>query len=212
MLMWRFYNSAVEYKAENFGVVGSNPIKSMMNSLNMRLITLNYLNFKNTTFFSIKNKYHMHIFYLGIYDLMFSLHLRLSQIFYATSLLDIFAYNLNCKFINNDLTNNNYENNCNIVVKIFNQWVYNFNYSLFTLIKSSITSIETLFLNTIWLEREYSELNGIFILNKNDNRNLLLQYNDSTNPLMKSFQVIGIFELFYNLFLNTIIKQKTNTL
>jgi hypothetical protein len=55
-------------------------------------------------------------------------------------------------------------------------------------------------------------LNGIYILNKNDNRNLLLQYNDSTNPLVKSFQVVGFFELFYNLFINSIIKQKTNIL
>jgi len=184
----------------------------MMNSLNLRLVALNYLNFKTTTFFSIKNKYYIYIYYSGIFDLIFALHLRLSQLFYTTSLLDVFAYNLNNKFIINNLSNNNDFKNYNIVVKIFNQWVYSLNYCTFTLIKSSTSSIETLFLNTIWLEREYSELNGIFIINKNDNRNLLLQYNDSTNPLIKSSPVVGIFELFYNLFLNSIIKQKTNIL
>ncbi len=183
-----------------------------MNLLNLHLLTLNYLNFKTLTFFSIKNKYYLYMFYSNSADLLIALHFRLSQIFYTTSLIDTFAYNLNYKSIKNDSKMHLYNQNLNILVKIFNQWIYNFNYVLFTTVKKSINSVETLFLNSIWLEREYSELNGIYILNKNDNRNLLLQYNDSTNPLVKSFQVVGFFELFYNLFINSIIKQKTNIL
>jgi hypothetical protein len=89
------------------------------------------------------------MFYSNSADLLIALHFRLSQIFYTTSLIDTFAYNLNYKSIKNDSKMHLYNQNLNILVKIFNQWVYNFNYILFTTIKKSINSVETLFLNSI---------------------------------------------------------------
>jgi NADH:ubiquinone oxidoreductase subunit C len=48
------------------------------------------------------------------------------------------------------------------------------------------------------LERELSELSGIFFAGKKDLRNLLLQYGDTTIPMRKSFPSIGTREIFYD--------------
>lgn len=61
------------------------------------------------------------------------------------------------------------------------------------------------------MEREASELLGHRFLFKNDSRNLLLQYFDSSSPLNKHISSIGEFEIFYNIFSNSIIKIKLIT-
>jgi NADH:ubiquinone oxidoreductase subunit C len=48
------------------------------------------------------------------------------------------------------------------------------------------------------LEREASELNGIFFSGKKDTRNLMLQYGDTSAPFKKSFPSIGLKEIFYD--------------
>lgn len=68
-----------------------------------------------------------------------------------------------------------------------------------------MNSITELFLNANWLEREASELSGVFYLLKKDTRNLMLPYGDSSFPFKKSFPSIGYRELFYNNLSNTII-------
>jgi NADH:ubiquinone oxidoreductase subunit C len=63
---------------------------------------------------------------------------------------------------------------------------------------NSLNSITELFLNANWLEREISELHGIFFIGKKDLRNLMLQYGDTSAPMQKSFPSIGIREIFYD--------------
>jgi len=48
------------------------------------------------------------------------------------------------------------------------------------------------------LEREISELHGIFFSGKKDLRNLMLQYGDTSAPMQKSFPSIGLREIFYD--------------
>jgi NADH:ubiquinone oxidoreductase subunit C len=83
-------------------------------------------------------------------------------------------------------------------------------YSSSTIVKnssfSSIFSITELFFAANWLEREVSELNGIFFTGKKDIRNLMLQYGDSSSPFQKSFPTIGLKEMYYNPIKDTIVQ------
>jgi NADH-quinone oxidoreductase subunit C len=70
--------------------------------------------------------------------------------------------------------------------------------STFGLNFDSIFSIAELFPNANWLEREIAELHGVFFLGKKDLRNLLLQYGDTSAPMLKSYPSIGTREIFYD--------------
>lgn len=70
---------------------------------------------------------------------------------------------------------------------------------------SHVSSAEPLFFNFWWLEREVSEMSGIFFFNKLDTRNLLMEYFNSLNPLLKSFPVTGFDEIFFNHLGNLIV-------
>lgn len=63
---------------------------------------------------------------------------------------------------------------------------------------NNILSIENYFSNSNWLEREISEMYGIFFINKKDSRNLLLDYSILSNPMLKSFPSTGYKEVYYN--------------
>lgn len=65
--------------------------------------------------------------------------------------------------------------------------------------KNNINSNEHLFKNLNWLERELSEFFGVKYMNKFDNRNLLLDYNDKNNYLLKNCGTENYFELYYNI-------------
>ena len=71
-----------------------------------------------------------------------------------------------------------------------------------------LDSIETLFFNSNWLEREVAEMTGIFFSNKLDSRNLLLMYGDVFSPLLKYFSSVGLYEYFYNIPNDVLIKTK----
>lgn len=66
--------------------------------------------------------------------------------------------------------------------------------------KINLNSIENLFFNANWLEREVSEMFGVYFFNKVDNRNLLLEYSCSWSPMLKDFPCEGYFESYYNFF------------
>ena len=66
--------------------------------------------------------------------------------------------------------------------------------------KCKIFSLETLIFNANWLEREVSEMFGIYFYNKLDSRNLLLEYSSFYTPLKKNFPCEGYFEIYYNFF------------
>ncbi len=139
-----------------------------------------------------------------------SLHIKLSSLFYSTQLIDIFSYEIPL--------NKNMSSNLNKIALSNNSiLVYNFHSILFqqrffifcipnnkqnikknNISWNSINSITELFLNANWLEREVSELHGIFFSNKKDLRNLMLTYGDTSAPMRKSFPSVGVKEVFYD--------------
>lgn len=151
-----------------------------------------------------------------------TLHIKLSSLFYSTQLIDIFVYELpiNKNFTLNKTDQNLFplQNNSIIVYNfhsIINQqrfflFVKHTN-SLLNISKknttfNSINSITELFLNANWLEREASELHGIFFSGKKDVRNLMLPYGDTSAPMKKSFPSIGLREIFYDSITDSLIQ------
>lgn len=68
----------------------------------------------------------------------------------------------------------------------------------------TIQSIDTIFKNAGWLERETSEMYGIYFLWKTDVRKLLLDYSKNDAPLLKDFPVSGYQDYFYNILEDTV--------
>lgn len=62
----------------------------------------------------------------------------------------------------------------------------------------SVNSLETIFSNSNWLERELTEFFNIQVSNRLDTRNLLLDYNITVNPLLKIYPTEGHQEIFFN--------------
>jgi NADH:ubiquinone oxidoreductase subunit C len=139
------------------------------------------------------------------------LHIKLSSLFYSTQLIDIFAYELPT---NNNLINQTESKipliNNSIIVYNFHSILFQQRFFIFLYLNSknnrnkfstnwnSLNSITELFLNANWLEREASELHGIFFSGKKDIRNLMLPYGDTSAPMRKSFPSIGTREIFYD--------------
>ncbi len=65
---------------------------------------------------------------------------------------------------------------------------------------SKIKSIDNIFKNANWLEREAGEMFGINYTFKNDIRKLLLDYSKNENPMLKDFPCEGYSDVFYNVF------------
>lgn len=139
-----------------------------------------------------------------------SLHIKLSSLFYSTQLIEIFSYEL--PFNKNILNKENKISliNNSLIVYNFHSIIFQQRFFIFVISNSkqnikknntswnSLNSITELFLNANWLEREVSELHGIFFSNKKDLRNLMLTYGDTSAPMRKSFPSIGIKEVFYD--------------
>lgn len=68
----------------------------------------------------------------------------------------------------------------------------------FSQVGSSVGSVEGVFCNASWLERELVEFFGTNVTNRTDTRNLLLDYNLQVNPLLKTYPTEGHQELFFN--------------
>jgi NADH:ubiquinone oxidoreductase subunit C len=143
-----------------------------------------------------------------------TLHIKLSSLFYSTQLCEIFAYetfsNTNQVNLNPILESKIPLTNNSIIVYNFHCILFQQRFFIFSLLNNkkniknqsltlnSLNSITELYLNANWLEREVSELHGIFFNNKKDLRNLMLTYGDVSAPLRKSFPSIGVKELFYD--------------
>lgn len=123
---------------------------------------------------------------------------------FFTSLLEITGTDLNNLYNFNFLINTNTSNTKLIQYNIIN---YTTSYRLLCNIfinNNQLYSLETLYNNSNWMERELIEFLGINFINKLDTRNLLLDYNILINPLLKNFPVEGIQELYYNFQTNTL--------
>ncbi len=76
--------------------------------------------------------------------------------------------------------------------------------------KYKITSIDRLFENANWLERELSEMYGVNFIWKRDTRKLLLDYVKLEYPMLKNYQLEGNQDIFYNILENQVIAVKNN--
>lgn len=85
-----------------------------------------------------------------------------------------------------------------IKVKLF-LLVYNLKNNL------EFNSLDSIILNANWLERETSEMYGIFFRSKKDTRKLLLDYSRSEYPLRKDFSSEGYVDFFYSVFENDVV-------
>ena len=83
-------------------------------------------------------------------------------------------------------------------IKINLSLIYNF------LTKPHLQSIDLVYNNAGWIERETSEMFGINYSFKKDLRKLLLDYSTLENPLLKLYPSEGFFDVFYNFFDNQV--------
>lgn len=89
----------------------------------------------------------------------------------------------------------------NIFLTQYNFVNYKSNFRLLInfLSKNAVTiTIDQLFKNASWLERELIEFLNFRVCFKQDTRNLLLDYNQLINPLFKNFPCEGYTELYFN--------------
>lgn len=122
----------------------------------------------------------------------------------ANNINNLNSYNLENYFLNNKLI---------VFYNYYNYFLKN-KITLFLILNKlskSIDSIDRIFNNANWLERETSEMYGINYKWKTDTRKLLLDYSKIEHPLLKEFQCEGTQDVFYNIFNNqvTVLKNET---
>ena len=105
-------------------------------------------------------------------------------------------------------------NNITPQINLFNKknrfLLFNVYYTYFAKIRltlmvstnSQIQSIDSIYKNSNWLEREASEMFGLNFSNKKDSRPLLLDYSRNEFPMLKDFPCEGYQDIFYNFFEN----------
>lgn len=76
------------------------------------------------------------------------------------------------------------------------RFTFFFFYSLHKAI--ALKSIDTIYKNANWMEREISEMFAPIYINKIDNRMLLLDYSKDTHPMLKDFPTESWGELYYD--------------
>lgn len=75
---------------------------------------------------------------------------------------------------------------------------------LTSLTHNTISSVDRLFKNCNWLEREASEMYGVIFIGKMDSRKLLLDYSKIEHPMLKDFPSEGVKDVFYDILDNQI--------
>lgn len=78
-------------------------------------------------------------------------------------------------------------------------------------LSKSLDSIDRIYSNANWLERETSEMYGINYKWKLDTRKLLLDYSKIEHPLLKEYQSEGTQDVFYSIFENQVVAVKNET-
>ena len=72
-------------------------------------------------------------------------------------------------------------------------------------------TIGDLFVTSVWLEREVNEMHGLAFDKKQDLRNLMLQYGDSSAPFRKAYPSIGTRELGFDSVTDTLVQNPIST-
>lgn len=127
-----------------------------------------------------------------------------------SSAIDTSNYSINDTNLSYNITKF-FINNHNII--FYNYYNFNLKYKLtiFYIInkaKYNFFSIDRIFNNCNWLEREMSEMYGLKFKWKYDTRKLLLDYIKIESPLLKNFQCEGYQDVFYSLIDNQVIALK----
>ena len=63
-----------------------------------------------------------------------------------------------------------------------------------------VYSVESIYPNSNWLERESAEMYGVYFLGKKDHRKLLLDYSKTDSPMLKDFSTEGVSDFYFNFF------------
>lgn len=71
-------------------------------------------------------------------------------------------------------------------------------------------SIDLIYKNSNWLERETSEMYNIYFKNKRDARKLLLDYTLDINPMLKDYPTEGEYDCYFSNIENQVILEKHN--
>lgn len=105
---------------------------------------------------------------------------------------------------NNIVPNNEFFNSSNrfIMYNIYYMYTLKLRLTLMQSVKKGVDSIDTIYKNANWLERETSEMFSIYFYNKKDNRSLLLDYSRNEFPMLKDFPCEGYYEIYYDFFEN----------
>ena len=143
---------------------------------------------------------------------LLAVHVRLGTSSYLSQLLDLFGYEAPIKTRSIKRLNKK-KNQAFVLFYNFHnllQHTRQFLTTAKTMALFKIKSLTDLFPNANWLERELSELFGIIFEGKNDTRNLMLQYGDTTNPFLKYFPSVGVREAFYNALLDLLQQPPLN--
>ena len=105
--------------------------------------------------------------------------------------------------------------NSNKVLNLYSYYFLNLKLKIIFLInlknnyKPYLYSVDKIYKNANWLERETSEMYGVLFYFKHDIRKLLLDYSKLDNPLLKDFSSEGIQDVFYNFFENQVTINKS---
>ena len=118
--------------------------------------------------------------------------IKLTQFLKQILLVDIITYN---NIINSKIF---------VTIYVFKQLPDNFSIYLVVKNTNELPSLNTIFFNSIWFERENKEFFNIKFINNIDHRNLLLTYTNMEFPLIKSYPTSGFKEIFYNNITNSI--------
>lgn len=78
--------------------------------------------------------------------------------------------------------------------------------------QKKFVSMQSYYANANWLERETSEMYGLFFSSKQDTRKLLLDYSKIENPMLKHFPSEGLTDVFYNFFYQQVITSKNEVI
>ena len=89
-----------------------------------------------------------------------------------------------------------------ILFNVFYFYFIKIRITFFSFLNNStlVESTDTIYSNSAWLERETSEMFGVFFKFKKDSRCLLLDYSKNENPMLKSFPCEGYYDIYYNFF------------
>lgn len=127
----------------------------------------------------------------------------------SSSLIENSAVDLNYYSNLDNYFLNFYKNNSKMVFFNFNLLNIKCKIYLFLINKNlvKIMSLDKIYPNSSWVERETSEMYGIFFKNKKDHRKLMLDYSSFENPLLKNFPLEGNKQVFFSFFENQVVVQ-----